>query len=174
MRRFSAIIIKLFILALSFASISACQNLDLTYVENADDSGSTLYQKVDFSYLTEWSLDNHSDALITFLNSCNHFNKLPDDYEMGIAGSVKDWRQVCDVAESIKDKPRSVIRSFFEEFFVPYYVASSNQDDNLFTGYYEILLRGSYEKSDVYNVPIYHRPKNLMALDIGDFITEAD
>ena len=42
-------------------------------------------------------------------------------------------------------------------------------DPVLFTGYYEPLLRGSLQRSDIYAYPLYRRPDNLLIVDLNKY-----
>src|SRR6185436_18649818 len=44
--------------------------------------------------------------------------------------------------------------------------------EGLFTGYYEPLLHGSRKRTDLYRVPLYVRPPELVTVDLGAFREE--
>ena len=61
--------------------------------------------------------------------------------------------------------------SYFEQNFIPYKVNDNQQ--GLFTGYFEPVLNGSRTKSAQYNVPIYRRPPELVVIeDLGTLRSE--
>ena len=60
-------------------------------------------------------------------------------------------------------------RGFFETWFVPFLASSSAGGEALFTGYYEMELRGSRVRDDAHPAPIYGIPDDLITVDPGDF-----
>ncbi|MFN7037947.1 MAG: murein transglycosylase A [Alphaproteobacteria bacterium] len=111
-----------------------------------------------------WSNDKHLEAFRPFLNSCEQFKKLPASKNISNnfnAGSVSDWLSICDLANSSNIDSDFKAKLFFENYFNPYSVKSNDQDQGLFTGYYEIDLTGSLKQSDKYKYPIYKSPKEL-------------
>jgi membrane-bound lytic murein transglycosylase A len=85
------------------------------------------------------------------------------------AGRAGDWRAVCEEAARLPahDEPRA--RGFFTERFRPFRAANNSDPEGLFTGYYEIELRGSRTRSTRYSVPIYGLPKDLVTADLKEF-----
>ena len=110
---------------------------------------------VEWSSLESWELDNHSDAWAGFLKSCQKL-----DHEQ--------WRAVCDLAENSGDLDDAEAREFFESHFEvrPVY-AKGGETQGLITGYYEPLLKGSWERSEEYQYPLYGVPEDLLVVDLG-------
>ena len=71
-------------------------------------------------------------------------------------------------------EPRTdAARSFFEQHFTPYHVASAESgDEGLITGYYEPLLRGNRKPVGRYRYPLYGVPDDLVAVDLGELYPE--
>jgi membrane-bound lytic murein transglycosylase A len=71
----------------------------------------------------------------------------------------------------IKTNPApETLTSFIRDNFVVYMsVGDKNTGDVLFTGYYELSLRGSLAKSDVYRYPIFSIPNDLVSIDLRLF-----
>lgn len=101
-------------------------------------------QVLDFEQLDGWRDDNHAEALIAFLNTCNQLD-------------APDWRPICAVAADVPQDDISA-RSFFELFFKPIIVGNPPA---LFTGYFEPELDGSPTRSGRFQYPIYRRPPEL-------------
>lgn len=98
----------------------------------------TSYQLLAFSDLEGWSDEDHGAALEVFRETC------PDLKE-------PDWRALCALAGH-QTNPRL----FFELFFRPVQI-----DDGAparFTGYFEPELRGSRNRSDRFQYPLYSYP----------------
>ena len=110
---------------------------------------------VEWSSLESWESDNHSDAWAGFLKSCQKL-----DHEQ--------WRAVCDLAENSGDLGDAEAREFFESHFEvrPVY-AKGGETQGLITGYYEPLLKGSWERSEEYQYPLYGVPEDLLVVDLG-------
>jgi membrane-bound lytic murein transglycosylase A len=96
-----------------------------------------------FSDLRGWESDDHDAALQVFRNTCMDF----DD---------PDWRALCALAGQVDDGKR-----FFELFFRP--VLVRDEDDALFTGYFEPELSGSRTPSTRYRYPLYRMPREARA-----------
>ena len=107
---------------------------------------------VDFSALPGWRRDDHVAAFATFLHSCDKLSSGSDQLA-----------RACRVA---KRQPRRIserrARAFFESYFVPHRVRSARR--GLLTGYYEPEMYGSRVRTEKFNVPLYRRPRDLVAL----------
>ena len=105
---------------------------------------STSAQMLDFEALDGWRDDNHAEALVAFLRTCDQLD-------------APDWRPICAVAADVPQDDVSA-RSFFELFFKPMIVGDPPA---LFTGYFEPELEGSPVRSGRFQYPIYRRPPEL-------------
>ena len=110
---------------------------------------------VEWSSLEGWESDNHSAAWAGFLKSCQKLDH-------------QQWRAVCDLAENSGDLDDAEAREFFESHFEvrPVY-AKGGETQGLITGYYEPLLKGSWERSEEYQYPLYGVPEDLLVVDLG-------
>ena len=63
-------------------------------------------------------------------------------------------------------------RALKENFILYRSVGSNGKGEVLFTGYYEPLLNGSPAQSEQYRWPLYQRPGDLIAVDLGRFIAD--
>ncbi len=59
--------------------------------------------------------------------------------------------------------------SFFEQWFQPWAVTNNDAAEGLFTGYFEIELKGSVTRDETYNVPVYRKPDDHVTIDLGEF-----
>ena len=135
-------------------------NIGLNFVETS------------YSDLSGWQLDDQSAALEAFLLSCESLLKQPASRPMkgvNIAGTVGDWQPACEVAMQTPKNDAASAREYFEQNFKPVAVTLGGNSDGLFTGYYEPLLRGSFEKGGKYQYPLYKKPEELVAINLGDF-----
>lgn len=118
---------------------------------------------VQYSQLPGWDYDNHAKALNAFLKSCQQIKKATPDqsiHSTGLGGKYKSWQFVCTQAELATS---SSAKEFFEAYFSPYRVQNNGNPKGLFTGYYEIELKGSMVKKPGYEYPLYKRPNDLVA-----------
>jgi membrane-bound lytic murein transglycosylase A len=116
-------------------------------------------KKSSFDKINGWNMDNHQEALSSFLKSCERFNTLPKNkpsHQSGIAGTYGTWQEICAKATSYDNA-----KEFFEDNFRPHLARSKRDPKGTFTGYYEIELKGSRTKHGEYQYPIYKRPSDL-------------
>ncbi|HEV2303596.1 MAG TPA: MltA domain-containing protein [Stellaceae bacterium] len=124
---------------------------------------------VGFAALEGWSADRVSAAVPAFLKSCARFLTKPDEAPLdpwSVAadfGRVADWRGVCELAAALPPGDDAAARHFFRSRFVPVlaldrYRATAREPVGLFTGYFEIGLKGSLERRGRYQTPIYKMP----------------
>jgi membrane-bound lytic murein transglycosylase A len=131
-----------------------------------------------FRALPGWQADRHGDALRAFVRSCARLLKRSSNRKLkgfGRQTTAQDWRAPCHAAAGMNKANHVAARWFFERWFTPYKVLtgqSSQSSMGLFTGYYEAELKGSWQKTKRFNVPIYAKPKNLISADLGQFSAE--
>ena len=115
---------------------------------------------VEWSSLQNWAADNQSDAWEGFLKSCQKLRHAR-------------WQEVCDLAENSGDLGDAEVREFFETNFEvrPVY-AEGGESEGLITGYYEPLLKGSWERSEEFRYPLYAVPEDLLIVDLGGVYPE--
>jgi membrane-bound lytic murein transglycosylase A len=125
---------------------------------------------VQFSELEAWPRSDPRNALLAFRRSCAALAAKSDDAAMGgnYAGTVGEWRQVCNSAALASIDDAEAARRFFESELVPYRVAPSS-GAGLFTGYYEPQLRGSRTRHGPFQTPLYSVPVDLVNVDLGLF-----
>lgn len=119
-----------------------------------------------FSALPGWATDDPAQALPALLKSCRSLVQRMED---GIAGTASDWQPICRDAAAISPGDSAAARQFFESHFTPWRATDGVQSEGLFTGYYEIALHGSRRPDHRYSVPLYHRPADLISVDLGTF-----
>lgn len=127
--------------------------------------GNIKLTQVDFEELNGWDKAEYRKPLLSFLNSCHKFEKMPQNRLIGgQIGDIeaRDFRDICEIAEVVKGMSNEQIRNFYQNWFTPFLVSNrSGNSDGLFTGYYEAELHGSKIKSEKYQYPIYARPSDL-------------
>lgn len=144
--------------------ISACAPV------RAPDDTRLVLRKTSYDRLQGWHEDTMETALEAFKTSCDRilknnpekqFSDLPE------AGLYKDWQAPCNtLAGGSYRNPRA----FFETWFQPYRVTDGGYaDEGLFTGYYEIELRGATFRAGDYRYPLLKKPRDLVMVDLGAF-----
>ena len=110
---------------------------------------------VEWSSLQNWASDNQSEVWEGFLKSCQKLTH-------------GQWEEVCHLAKNSQDLNDSQVRDFFESHFEvrPVY-AEGGEAQGLITGYYEPLLKGSWQRSEEFRYPLYGVPKDLLIVDLG-------
>ena len=127
------------------------------------------WRAVRFADLAGWADDDHLAALDAFRRSCTKLDTLPDDKVIGPYGTAADWRQPCALAVTVPAGDRSAARKFFEASFTPLRVRRGDEEQGLFTGYYEPELHGSRTQDARFHVPLLARPNNMLTADLGLF-----
>jgi membrane-bound lytic murein transglycosylase A len=109
-----------------------------------------------------WAADDHLAAFDAFMISCQPFIKAK--------GAPRDTRPVavalgdiCRKNASLKPKKAAAARAFFEENFRPVRITKLGEPEGFLTGYYEPIVQGSRFPSPEFPVPLYRRPKDLVA-----------
>ncbi len=114
--------------------------------------------------LPGWEDDDLRAAWPAFQQSCR-----------GVAGKPHgpQWKRVCDLAAGVDAKRTAAIRAFFEGNFRPYaLVAPDGNATGLVTGYYEPLVKGSRQRTRLFQNPVYGVPDDLLTVDLGDVYPE--
>ena len=131
-------------------------------------------EPLEFAALDGWAADDHGAALATFLVSCGALeNKDPGAAMGGDAafGLVGDWLEPCAAA---RRTPPGEARAFFEAWFRPWRASDAGDPEGLFTGYYEPLLEAAWAPDGRYRFPLYRRPADMVAVDLGLFSEELE
>lgn len=131
---------------------------------------------VDRDHWPDFTDDLDWDSLRTAIDrSLIYYNRLPADrtFRMGNAtyslGEMKDSLLLLrDMLES--DPAPAELRRMLGDHFDLYQSLGRGGDGSvLFTGYYEPILRGSREKTDVYRYPVYRTPDDHTVIHLGQF-----
>lgn len=122
---------------------------------------SMILKLASFDEISGWLKDDHEKAREAFKRSYVEMKTTAHGFkrEAEYGGTLDDWLSVPEAALETTDA-----RQFFETHFVPFHVKDPVRPEGLFTGYYEPEAEGSLEKTDIYQVPIYRRPPELVAI----------
>ncbi|MEQ8667264.1 MAG: murein transglycosylase A [Rhodospirillales bacterium] len=172
--------LRFMLTALTAAALAACTpgiKLDPVLPPDPDTvpDGRVHLKAVTYQEIPNWRSDDIRAALDVFLTSCQRIVRRSPDAPFGNdprTGRVSDWIRICDDAMGQRTSSRDVIHYFFESRFQPYQVRVSGEPEGLFTGYFEAELDGSWEPGGRFSIPIYARPDDLIAADLGEFRDE--
>jgi membrane-bound lytic murein transglycosylase A len=106
-----------------------------------------------FNQVEGWRDDDQAEAFDAFVKSCR---------------SSKDLAQTppCVEAMALAAKgpvSREAARAFFEKYYTPFEVGVEGAP-GLLTGYYEPEVHGSRERTGEYQVPVYMKPEDIVAV----------
>jgi len=130
-------------------------------------------EPVGFDALPGWADDHHAEAIPAFLRSCAELAKLDDGAVLGVdghSGRARDWRRACRAAAKLPARDDSAARAFFEAEFRAYAASGRDGPEGKFTGYCVETVRASRRRHGPYQVPVYGRPKDLVMVDLSDFL----
>jgi membrane-bound lytic murein transglycosylase A len=118
-------------------------------------------EPVKWSALPGWTADNHLAAFTAFMASCQPFlkEKRPrDSRPIYLALS-----EICRKNATLKPANAAAARAFFEANFRPVRITKLGDVEGFLTGYYEPVVHGSRFPSPEFPVPLYRRPRDLLA-----------
>jgi membrane-bound lytic murein transglycosylase A len=115
-----------------------------------------------FDSIAGWTSDNHAEAFTAFLGSCRVILRSNGKARQGQPALYRALYEVCERANRAGTLDADAARGFFERNFTAVRLAPLGERDGFFTGYYEPVVEGSRTPSDVYNVPLYRRPPDLL------------
>lgn len=110
---------------------------------------------VSFEELPSWAEDRVVEALPALRNSC------------AVLKEQEKWKKPCAALEKADAADEAGFRAILQKHFEPYEIRA--REDGLYTGYYEASLKGSLRHHGVYQTPLWARPRDLIAADLGAF-----
>lgn len=142
-----------------------------------------VYTPVNANDVPGWTQDTVSQALPALRRSCGRFAALAPETVVGrgvIARPAREWQTACRDIGQMQDSD-AALRAAMARDFTFYRVGTSQReagsegtgtvnDRGTFTGYYEADLNGSTVRGGSYQVPIYARPRNMVTVNIRDFL----
>jgi membrane-bound lytic murein transglycosylase A len=123
---------------------------------------STQLEPVNWTELADWATDDHLTAFAAYKSSCQILQKIrgPD----GRSPLQAALRNVCRKAVALQPQDSESARNFFEQNFQPVRIAELGRQEGLLTGYFEPVVEGSRFPNPEFHVPVYRRPRDLVAV----------
>lgn len=118
-------------------------------------------EPVKWSELAGWMADDHLAAFAAYQAGCRALHTKPrtDD----LAQIHQALSNVCQKALRLQPADSNTARAFFEQNFQPVRIARLGETEGLVTGYFEPVVAGSRFPSPAFSVPLYRRPRDLVA-----------
>jgi membrane-bound lytic murein transglycosylase A len=123
-------------------------------------AGSQL-EPVKWTELAGWTADDHLAAFAAYQTSCQALRKTRRTDDRGEIYAAL-WN-ACRNAMGLRPRDAHTARSFFEQNFQPVRIARLGEREGLLTGYFEPIVAGSRFPSPEFHVPVYRRPRDLVA-----------
>jgi membrane-bound lytic murein transglycosylase A len=123
-------------------------------------AGSQL-EPVEWTELAGWSADDHLAAFAAYQASCQALRKTRRTDDRGDIHAALG--NACRNALGLRPRDAHTARSFFEQNFQPVRIARLGEREGLLTGYFEPIVAGSRFPSPEFHVPVYRRPRDLVA-----------
>ncbi|HEY6993771.1 MAG TPA: MltA domain-containing protein [Xanthobacteraceae bacterium] len=118
-------------------------------------------EPVTWSELAGWRADDHLAAFAAYQRSCQAMRRMQPAGDHGrIYGAL--WN-VCREASGLRPRDSQAARAFFERNFQPVRIARLGESAGLLTGYFEPVVQGSRMPNPEFHVPVYRRPRDLLA-----------
>lgn len=151
--------------------LTACEP-DPQRTETPSESPPVALVPATFEDLPGWVEDRHAAAIPALLRSCGPILRAPPDRPLGpsaIPGTARDFVPICKAAAALPSGDDAAARAFFMSWFELFKVTGGNKPDGLFTGYFEIEVKGATKRNARYNVPVYRKPDDHVTVNLGDF-----
>ena len=119
-------------------------------------------EPIKWTELAGWMADDHLAAFAAYQTSCQALRKIRRtvDDRGPIHGAL--WN-VCGKAIGLRPQDSDTARAFFEQNFQPVRIAPLGKVEGFLTGYFEPIVQGSRFPNPEFHVPLYRRPRDLVA-----------
>lgn len=121
----------------------------------------TQLEPVKWADIAGWAADDHLAAFAAYQTSCQTFRNLKRPLDE--RAMYKALWEVCRRAAAVRPADKEAARRFFEDNFRPVQIARLGEPQGFLTGYYEPVVEGSRFPNPEFHVPLYRRPRDLLA-----------
>ena len=118
----------------------------------------TQLEPATWSDLAGWVSDDHLAAFAAYQRSCRALRSAPEH-----GPTTNALRAACQRAAAVRPQDAPAARLFFEQNFVPVRIARLGEREGFVTGYYEPVVHGSRFPNPEFHIPLYRRPRDLVA-----------
>ena len=122
---------------------------------------SSQLEPIKWSELAGWTADDHLAAFAAYQTSCRAVLKTRHTDERADLSAA--LLNVCRKAANLRPQDTETARAFFEQNFQPLRIGRLGEAEGLLTGYFEPIVAGSRFPSPEFHVPLYRRPRDLVA-----------
>ena len=122
---------------------------------------SSQLEPIKWSELAGWTADDHLAAFAAYQASCRAVLKRQHADERAELSAA--LLNVCRKAANLRPQDTESARAFFEQNFQPLRIGRLGEAEGLLTGYFEPIVAGSRFPSPEFHVPLYRRPRDLVA-----------
>src|SRR5262249_41227807 len=122
---------------------------------------SSQLEPIKWSELAGWTADDHLAAFAAYQASCRAVLKRQHTDERAELSAALS--NVCRKAANLRPQDTETARAFFEQNFQPLRIGRLGEAEGLLTGYFEPIVAGSRFPSPEFHVPLYRRPRDLVA-----------
>ena len=145
----------------SVVGVILCLTANAALAEEPLKLADSQLEPVKWTELAGWSADDHLAAFAAYQTSCQALRKMRRADERGrVYGAL--WT-VCRNARGLRPQDAHTARTFFEQNFQAVRIARLGEREGLLTGYFEPIVAGSRFPSPEFHVPVYRRPRDLIA-----------
>jgi membrane-bound lytic murein transglycosylase A len=123
-------------------------------------AGSQL-EPVKWNEVAGWTADDHLAAFAAYQASCRVLGRIRRSDDRGPISAALG--NVCRTAIGLQPRDADSARAFFEQNFQPVRIARLGEVEGLLTGYFEPVVAGSRFPGPEFPVPLYRRPRDLVA-----------
>src|SRR6266508_345215 len=139
-----------------------CFTADVASAEGPLKLVGSQLEPVKWTELAGWTADDHVAAFAAYQTSCQALRKARRTDDRGEIHAALS--NSCRNAMGLRPRDAHTARSFFEQNFQPVRIARLGEREGLLTGYFEPVVAGSRFPSPEFNVPVYRRPRDLVAV----------
>jgi len=118
------------------------------------------FEPIEWSQVAGWTADDHLAAFAAYQASCQVLRRRRSDDRGQFSNALSN---VCRKAADLQPQDASTARIFFEQNFQLVRIGRLGEAEGLLTGYFEPIVAGSRFPSPEFPVPLYRRPRDLVA-----------
>jgi membrane-bound lytic murein transglycosylase A len=137
-----------------------CLTVTTAFAEGPLKFPDSQFEPIRWAELAGWTADDHLAAFAAYQTSCHALRRGRSDDRGQLSRALSN---VCR-ATDLQPQDASTARIFFEQNFRPVRIGRLGEAEGLLTGYFEPIVSGSRFPSPEFTVPLYRRPRDLVAV----------